>query len=89
MIPFMWALLRRWLLGDDQRQQIRASQALLVLGVYVVFAGVQHAEVMLGMIDEAASWRLSAYKPLLQAHVVQSQRLRCLPDPVLTSKIHR
>jgi diguanylate cyclase len=61
MIPFVWALLRRWLVGDDQRQQIRAAQALLVLGVYIVFAGVQHAEVLLGMIDEAASWRLTAY----------------------------
>ena len=61
MIPFVWALLRRWLVGDDQRQQIRASQALLVLSVYVVFAGVQHGEVLLGMIDEAASWRLTAY----------------------------
>lgn len=43
----------------DQRQ--RVSQAGLALAVYAVFAVVQHVEVLLGMIDEAASWRLTAW----------------------------
>jgi hypothetical protein len=36
------------LLGNDPRQRTRASQALLVFTVYVVFAVVQHLEVLLG-----------------------------------------
>jgi len=55
------AFARRWLIGNDPRQQLRASQALLVLVVYVIFAGVQHVEVLLGMIDATASWRLTAF----------------------------
>jgi diguanylate cyclase (GGDEF)-like protein len=55
------AALSRLLLGDDPRQQLRVSQALLALTVYVVFAMVQHAEVMLGMIDASQSWTLTAW----------------------------
>jgi diguanylate cyclase (GGDEF)-like protein len=51
----------RLLLGTDPRQTLRVSQALLVLAVYVVFAGVQHLEVMLGMIDATRSWTLTAW----------------------------
>jgi len=53
--------LRKLLFGTDARQQLRASQALLVLAVYVAFAGVQHVEVLLGFIDETQSWRLMAW----------------------------
>ncbi|MFY9513889.1 MAG: diguanylate cyclase, partial [Rubrivivax sp.] len=55
------ALLRRWLVGDDARQQLRVSQSLLALVVYLVFAAVQHVEVLLGMVDAEASWRLSVF----------------------------
>ena len=53
--------LSRLMLGDDPRQKLRVSQALLVLVVYLVFAVVQHAEVMLGMIDASQSWALTAW----------------------------
>jgi diguanylate cyclase (GGDEF)-like protein len=53
--------LSRILLGIDPRQSIRASQALLVLVVYVVFAGVQHLEVVIGLIDASQSWPLTAW----------------------------
>ncbi|MEQ1806283.1 MAG: diguanylate cyclase [Burkholderiaceae bacterium] len=49
------------MLGSDPRQLLRVSQALLVLAVYVVFAGVQHMEVVLGLIDPAQSWPLTAW----------------------------
>ena len=49
------------LLGNDLRQRTRASQALLVLTVYVVFAAVQHLEVLLGLIDASQSWALTAW----------------------------
>jgi len=49
------------LLGGDPRQMLRTSQAMLVLAVYVVFAGVQHGEVLLGMIDASESWALTAW----------------------------
>jgi diguanylate cyclase (GGDEF)-like protein len=42
-------------------QRLRVSQAGLALGIYAVFALVQHVEVLLGMVDEAASWRLTAW----------------------------
>ncbi|MBX3603642.1 MAG: GGDEF domain-containing protein [Piscinibacter sp.] len=53
--------LSRLLLGDDVRQRLRVSQALLVLTVYVVFAMVQHAEVLLDMIDTRHSWALTTW----------------------------
>ena len=49
------------LLGEDPRQRVRLSQALLVLAVYAVFAVVQHAEVVAGLIDAAQSWPLTAW----------------------------
>ena len=55
------ATIRERLLGADRRQRLRASQALLVLAIYLVFAGVQHLEVLLGLIDEAQSWMLTAW----------------------------
>jgi diguanylate cyclase len=55
------AALPRLLLGDDERQKVRASQALLVLTVYIVFAVVQHAEVVLGMMDASQSWALTSW----------------------------
>jgi len=49
------------LLGDDPRQRMWISQAILVLAVYVVFAGVQHLEVVLGLIDASQSWALTTW----------------------------
>jgi diguanylate cyclase (GGDEF)-like protein len=49
------------LLGTNPRQLMRVSQALLVLAVYVVFAGVQHLEVLLGLMDASRSWLLTAW----------------------------
>jgi diguanylate cyclase (GGDEF)-like protein len=49
------------LVGRDPRQHLRTSQAMLVLAVYAVFAVVQHLEVLMGLIDERASWLLTAW----------------------------
>jgi hypothetical protein len=51
----------RILLGRDRRQMTRASQALLVLTVYTVFAAVQHVEVLLGLIEASQSWPLTVW----------------------------
>ncbi len=53
--------LRTLFLGADPRQQMPVSQSLLVLVIYLVFAVGQHAEVRMGLIDEAASWHLTAW----------------------------
>ena len=45
-------------LGPPGRQRTRASQSLLALTIYVLFAGLQHVEVMLGLIDPVESWWL-------------------------------
>jgi diguanylate cyclase len=52
---------RTWVLGSEPSQRQRASQCLLVLMVYLAFAVVQHTEVMLGLILEQDSWRLTAW----------------------------
>ena len=49
------------LLGADRRQAVLASHALMALAVYVVFAGVQHVEVVLGLIDRSDSWALTTW----------------------------
>jgi diguanylate cyclase (GGDEF)-like protein len=51
----------RWVLGPSGRQRLRVSQTLLSFTVFVVFAGIQHAEVLMGLIDRAQSNLLSAY----------------------------
>ncbi len=43
------------------RQRLRVSLALVALVIYAVFAGVQHAEVLMGLVDAGDSWRLSAF----------------------------
>jgi hypothetical protein len=68
--------------------RLQASQSLLGLGVYAVFAVVQHVEVLLGMVDERASWQLTAYTlggGLLFYGLIRSGlSRRCGPDPTLT-----
>ena len=51
----------RLMLGADRRQSVLASHALMALAVYVVFAGVQHVEVLLGLIDRSDSWALTTW----------------------------
>jgi diguanylate cyclase (GGDEF)-like protein len=46
---------------DASRQRLRVSLALVALVVYVMFAGVQHLEVLMGLVDADASWRLTAF----------------------------
>lgn len=48
-------------LGRGSRQRALSSQSLLVVCVYLVCAAVQHLEVMLGLMDLAASNWLTAY----------------------------
>jgi len=48
---------KRLLLGPPGRQSLRASQSLLALVVFAVFAVVQHLEVSAGLIDgQASAW---------------------------------
>lgn len=76
------------LLGPPGRQRVRASQCLLALLVFVVFAGLQELEVMLGLIDAAQSHWLTACNlggSLLFYAVVRSGlNLRHERDPALT-----
>lgn len=55
------SVVSKLVLGSDPRQLLRGSQAVLVLAVYVVFAGVQHLEVRLGLIEASQSWALTAW----------------------------
>ena len=48
-------------IGPPGKQRVRASQTLLMLVIFVLFAFVQHAEVLFGLIDEAESWQLTTY----------------------------
>ena len=50
-----------WLLGHEQGQRRRASQALMVLGVYAAYAMVQQVEVWLGLMDGADSLPVIAF----------------------------
>lgn len=49
------------LLGPPGKQRVRASQTLLMLIVFVLFALVQHVEVLFGLIDETRSWQLTGF----------------------------
>jgi diguanylate cyclase (GGDEF)-like protein len=46
-------------LGPSGKQRVRTAQSLLALCVYLAFAVLQHGEVLLGLIDPAASWWLT------------------------------
>lgn len=49
------------LVGSPGNQRVRASLTLPVVIVFVLFAFVQHAEVLFGLIDETESWWLTSY----------------------------
>jgi diguanylate cyclase (GGDEF)-like protein len=53
------ALGKTWLLGTDPAQRARAYASLMVLLLYVGYGTVQHCEVLVGLIDSQASWRLT------------------------------
>ena len=75
-------------LGPPGRQRVRASQSLLALVVYALFAVVQHAEVLLGLIDFDESRRLMVIMltgALLFYAVIRSGlNTRVASDPSLT-----
>jgi diguanylate cyclase (GGDEF)-like protein len=76
------------LLGAPGALRVRTSMALIPLVIYVLFAFVQHAEVMLGLIDLAESNALTAFNLIggfgfyLLARSGWSARLSA--DPFLT-----
>lgn len=57
----MESSLTRLVLGQAGRQRLRVVMVLLTMAIYVVFAILQHVEVMLGFIDARASAWLTAY----------------------------
>lgn len=57
----MESSLSRLVLGQAGRQRLRVVMVLLTMAIYVVFAILQHVEVMLGFIDARASAWLTAY----------------------------
>lgn len=75
-------------LGPRGHQRMRASQSLLALTVYLLLAGVQHAEVLLGFIDATASWRLTAINlsmaTVFYALIRSGLNQRVRSDPSLT-----
>jgi diguanylate cyclase (GGDEF)-like protein len=81
--------LSRWLLGADRRQRVRASQTLLALAVYAVFAAVQHGEVLLGFIDARESALLTAFNIVgalcFYLLIRTGANLRLGRDPALTA----
>ena len=75
-------------LGPPGRQRIRASQSLLALVVFSLFAGLQQFEVRLGLIDPGESNRLSAAylsgALLFYAVIRSGLNRRFASDPALT-----
>jgi hypothetical protein len=51
----------RLLLGHDKPLRVRTSMTPIAMVVFVLFAFVQHFEVMLGLIDLVESNRLTAF----------------------------
>ncbi len=50
-----------FVLGRPGHQRVRASQTMLSLVMFTAFAGIQHAEVMMGLIDPWQSHVLTAF----------------------------
>lgn len=55
------ARLTECLLGREKAQRVRASYTLVAVAVYLLFALLQHAEVVLGLIDRRASHALTLF----------------------------
>jgi diguanylate cyclase len=58
LTPPLWPGL---LLGQEPRQRVRSSMALIVWVVYLLFALFQHGEVLLGLMDRDESNALTAF----------------------------
>jgi len=75
-------------LGPPGRQRVRASQSLLALVVYALFAALQVAGVRLGLFEADASWRLAvlylAGALLFYAVIRSGLNQRVASDPSLT-----
>ncbi len=57
----LWRTSTDLVLGTEPKQRLRVGTSLLWLIVYLVFAGVQHVEVLIGLISAADSWPLTAW----------------------------
>jgi diguanylate cyclase len=57
----LWRASADLALGTEPKQRLRAGDSLLWLGVYLLFAVVQHVEVLIGLIDASSSWPLTAW----------------------------
>lgn len=73
----------------DEKQQLRASQSLVALGLNCLFAVIQHVEVLMGLIDPVASNWLTAFNVgcslVCQLLIRTGWNLRLAPgDPALT-----
>jgi diguanylate cyclase len=75
-------------LGPPGHQRVRVSQVLLALAIYVVFAAVQHGEVVLGLIELADSNRLTLFNLsgtlLFYVAIRSGFNERFTADPALT-----
>jgi diguanylate cyclase (GGDEF)-like protein len=75
-------------LGPPGRQRMRASQSLLALAIFALLALLQHAEMMLGLIDRGESMRLTALNlsgaVLFYALIRSGLNQRIAADPSLT-----
>jgi diguanylate cyclase (GGDEF)-like protein len=85
--PLLQATLNM-LMGQPGGQRVRASQTLLSVLFFVLFAVVQHTEVVFGLIDPTDSWRLTAFNlsgALLFYAVIRSGlNLKLSAEPSLT-----
>lgn len=57
----LWRTATDLVLGTEPKQQLRAGTSLLWLVVYLLFAVVQHVEVLMGFISASDSWPLTAW----------------------------
>src|SRR5450755_833321 len=57
----LWRTVADLVLGTEPKQRLRAGNSLLWLFVYLLFAGVQHVEVLIGLIGAADSWPLTVW----------------------------
>jgi len=57
----LWRTSADLVLGTEPKQRLRAGTSLLWLFVYLLFAVVQHVEVLMGFISAADSWPLTAW----------------------------
>ncbi len=57
----VWCTSADLVLGTKPKQRLRVGTSLLWLIVYLVFAVVQHVEVLMGLIRADDSWPLTAW----------------------------